>query len=38
MKPYSFGTAVGLFNSAINLALLFIANFISKKTGGETVL
>ena len=38
MKPYSFGTAVGLFNSAINLALLFIANFISKKKGGETVL
>lgn len=38
LKPYSFGTAVGLFNSAINLALLFLANFISKHFGGETVL
>lgn len=38
MKPYSFGTAVGLFNSAINIALLFIANFISKRAGGETVV
>ncbi len=38
IKPYSFGTAVGLFNSAINIALLFIANFISKHAGGETVI
>lgn len=28
---YSFGSAVGLFNSAINIALLFIANTLSKK-------
>ena len=38
IKPYSFGTAVGLFNSVINIALLFIANFISKRAGGETVI
>lgn len=38
LKPYSFGTAVSLFNSAINLLLLFIANKISKISGGETLL
>ncbi len=38
IKPYSFGTAVGLFNSVINLIFLYVANFISKHFGGETVL
>lgn len=28
---YSFSTAVGLFNSIINLALLLIINTVSKK-------
>lgn len=30
---YSFSTAVGLFNSVINFALLFTANLLSKKFG-----
>ncbi len=29
---YSLSTAVGLFNTAVNLVLLFIVNYISKKT------
>ncbi|MBQ7994238.1 MAG: sugar ABC transporter permease [Solobacterium sp.] len=28
---YSFSTAVGLFNTAVNLVLLFVVNYISKK-------
>lgn len=31
---YSFSTAVGLFNSAINFALVILANFISNKVSG----
>lgn len=31
---YSFSTAVGLFNSVINFALVLFANFISNKTSG----
>lgn len=31
LKQFSLGTAVGLFNSAINIILLIVANFISKK-------
>jgi putative aldouronate transport system permease protein len=31
-KEYSFSTAVGLFNSVINFALVIVANQISKKT------
>jgi len=31
---YSFSTAVGLFNTAINLVLLFIVNRIAKKASG----
>ena len=31
LKQFSLGTAVGLFNSVINIALLIFANFISKK-------
>ena len=38
LKPYSYGAAVGLFNTAINLVFLFAANIISKKAGGETLL
>ena len=30
-QNWSFSTAVGLFNSAVNLILVFGANFISKK-------
>ena len=30
-SQYSFSTAVGLFNSIINLALLLIINTVSKK-------
>lgn len=37
-KPYSYGAAVGLFNTFINLVLLFFANYVSKKVGGETVI
>ena len=36
-KQYSFGTAVGLFNSAINIILLISVNFISKKVGQESL-
>ena len=36
-KQYSFGTAVGLFNAAINIILLFIVNFVSKKVGQESL-
>lgn len=35
---YSLGTAVGLFKSALNIALLFIANKISKSLVGEGLL
>ena len=34
---YSFATAVGLFNSVINLALLLSANFISKKLSDNSL-
>lgn len=37
LKDYSFGTAVGLFNTVINLVLLISANFISKKVEGEAL-
>jgi putative aldouronate transport system permease protein len=33
-SQYSFASAVGLFNSVINLILLFTANRISKKLSG----
>lgn len=36
-RDFSFGTAVGLFNSVINLVLLFGSNFISKKLGKESL-
>lgn len=36
-KQYSFGTAVGLFNAAINIVLLVIVNFVSKKVGQESL-
>ena len=31
---YSFSTAVGLFNTAVNIVLLFIVNKIAKKAVG----
>ena len=34
---YSFGTAVGLFNSIVNVLLLTLANFVSKKVGEESL-
>ncbi len=33
----SFGTAVGLFNSAVNILLLVIANKTSKKVTGSSL-
>ncbi len=36
-KDFSFGTAVGLFNSVINLILLVIANVVVKKLGRESL-
>lgn len=37
LPQYSYATAIGLFNSAINIVLLVSANFISRKVG-ETSL
>jgi putative aldouronate transport system permease protein len=37
LKDFSFGTAVGLFNTFINLILLISANVISKKVDGESL-
>lgn len=34
---WSYGTAVGLFNTVINLILLVSSNFVSKKVGGESL-
>ena len=36
-KDFSYGAAVGLFNSAINLTLLVIVNRISKKMTEDEV-
>jgi len=36
-KSYSYGTAVSLFNTAINLILMFIVNKISKKISEDEV-
>jgi len=35
---YGFSTAVGLFQNLINLTMLFIVNFISKKASGSSVV
>ena len=37
VPQYSFGTAVGLFNSVINIALLAFANLLAKKFGQESL-
>lgn len=37
LTNYSFGTAVGLFNSVVNLVILVAANYISKKTTEESL-
>ena len=34
---YGLGTAAGLFNSVINVALLIIANFTSKKLANQSM-
>lgn len=34
---FSFGSAVGLFNSVVNLALLIMANWFAKRTTGESM-
>lgn len=34
---YSYGTAVDLFNSVINILLIYIMNFISKKVSEESL-
>ena len=36
-KNFSYGTAVGLFNTAINLTLMFIVNSITKKMSQDEV-
>ncbi|MEG2159208.1 MAG: sugar ABC transporter permease, partial [Clostridia bacterium] len=36
-RNFSFATAVGLFNSVINIILLFGTNFIAKKVGKESL-
>lgn len=35
VKDFSFGTAVGLFNTVVNLILLLTANYVSNKVNGE---
>lgn len=35
VKDFSFGTAVGLFNTVVNLILLVTANYVSNKVNGE---
>ena len=32
---YSFATAIGFFQSAIGCAMVFLSNYLSKKTGGD---
>lgn len=36
-QDWSYSTAVGLFNTLINLVFLLLTNFISKKAGGESL-
>ncbi|MDR2201578.1 MAG: ABC transporter permease subunit [Clostridiales bacterium] len=36
-SDYGFGTAVGLFNSLINFAMLAVTNFVAKKTAGYSL-
>jgi putative aldouronate transport system permease protein len=31
---YAFGAAIGLFQSAVGCIMVFVSNYISKKTGG----
>ena len=35
VKDFSFGTAVGLFNTVVNLVLLITANYVSNKVNNE---
>ncbi|MCI8622492.1 MAG: sugar ABC transporter permease [Provencibacterium sp.] len=34
---YSFGSAVGIFNSAVNLTMLVLANYVSRRTTEESL-
>ena len=37
-SQFSFGTAVGLFNTVINFVFLLVTNFISKRTTGTGLM
>ena len=37
-NQYSFSTAVGIFKTAVSLVLLFMANGISKKARGTSII
>lgn len=37
MPDYSYGTAIGLFNSVINMVLIVTVNFINKRLGGNSL-
>ena len=35
MKNYSLGTAAGIFKTFVSMTLIFLFNFLAKKTGEE---
>jgi len=37
LTNYSYGTAVGLFNSVVNLVILVVANYVSRKVTEESL-
>jgi putative aldouronate transport system permease protein len=37
-SQFSYSTAVGLFKNVVNLALLFVVNFVAKKAGEEGII
>ncbi|GHU75609.1 sugar ABC transporter permease [Clostridia bacterium] len=37
VQDFSYGTAIGLFNSAINLVLILFVNTVAKKASGESL-
>ncbi|MCL2137959.1 MAG: ABC transporter permease subunit [Treponema sp.] len=38
LRNYSLATAAGMFKNVVNISLLFIANAIAKRTGGERLI
>jgi len=38
LSRYSYGTAIGIFNSVVSIILVFLANFIYKKVTKESVI